>query len=330
MTPRSSPKSCSLLSDPAAQSSFKWSPSGESLLITDTNHFTSQVLPQHFRHNQLSSFVRQLNKHGFKRLKHSNSNTGSSILKSTSASSGSHSDMALEEQYGASSGQVPLEYMHPYFSRNDRGSWHLIRWNTGASSGSNASAEQASPVVSLRLDAMAEQNDYVNKQVENAEQRLRQMETALAEFNQRIAKQSLLIDKLSQLLPSDSNGSSMSNNQFQPYSMHSHQQQQHYEHQQIIHQQQLRLQHQQQQQQHFYLSHQNSLKRNLDSMQEENHQQLQAFDYEAPFQQETTFLTIAADSMLPEYPSSNSNITSSNNRTNPSSGRTAMPSLMQG
>ena len=325
MSPCSSPRS--LLSDPATQSSFKWSPSGDSVLITDTNHFTSQVLPLHFRHNQLSSFVRQLNKHGFKRIKQhvaasGNSSNNVSSLKSTSLSNGS--DVAIE------SSQVPLEYQHPSFTRNDRASWHLIRWNTGGSSGSVTSPQlqdPASPAVSLRLDAMAEQNDYVYKQVENAENRLNHMESALAAFNQRIAKQALLIDKLSQLLPSGSSAG-----QFQHHSsMHPH-------HQQYQQQHQMEIQHQQQQQQQQHMQHQmemqhmhhNPHKRSLDTMQEDRHlqRQLQAFDFEAAFQPDTTFINISANSRLPEYNNSTDLTSSSNNQTNASG--PAMPSLMQG
>lgn len=330
MSPCSSP--CSLLSDPATQSSFKWSPSGDSVLITDTNHFTSQVLPLHFRHNQLSSFVRQLNKHGFKRIKHhvatgGNSSNNASSLKSTSLSNGS--DVAVE------SSQVPLEYQHPSFTRNDRASWHLIRWNTAGSSGSVTSPplqDPASPAVSLRLDAMAEQNDYVYKQVENAENRLSHMESALAAFNQRIAKQALLIEKLSQLLPTGSSAS-----QFHHHSsMHPHQQQ--YQ-QQLQQQHQMEMQHQQQQQQQqqhmqnqmeMQHQHHNPHKRNLDTMQEDRslQRQLQAFDFEAAFQPDTTFISISANSRLPEYNNSTDLTSNSNNRTNASG--PAMPSLMQG
>lgn len=39
------------------------------IYIKDTHEFTTTLLPLYFRHNQISSFIRQLNKHGFKRVK---------------------------------------------------------------------------------------------------------------------------------------------------------------------------------------------------------------------------------------------------------------------
>ena len=49
-----------------------WSDNGDSFLIMDTNEFTKQVLPCYFKHSNFSSFVRQLNKYGFHKVKISN------------------------------------------------------------------------------------------------------------------------------------------------------------------------------------------------------------------------------------------------------------------
>ena len=39
----------------------KWSASGESFLIYDTSGLSKNLLPQYFKHNNYSSFIRQLN-----------------------------------------------------------------------------------------------------------------------------------------------------------------------------------------------------------------------------------------------------------------------------
>jgi osomolarity two-component system, response regulator SKN7 len=46
-----------------------WSTSGDSIIVKDPNEFSIKVLPLHFKHNKFASFVRQLNKHNFHRVK---------------------------------------------------------------------------------------------------------------------------------------------------------------------------------------------------------------------------------------------------------------------
>lgn len=46
-----------------------WSENGDSFIIKDPNEFAKEVLPKHFKHNNISSFVRQLNKYDFHKVK---------------------------------------------------------------------------------------------------------------------------------------------------------------------------------------------------------------------------------------------------------------------
>jgi len=46
-----------------------WSADGRSFLVKDQETFTSSIIPRYFRHSKFSSFVRQLNFYGFKKLK---------------------------------------------------------------------------------------------------------------------------------------------------------------------------------------------------------------------------------------------------------------------
>lgn len=47
---------------------IEWDTVTRSFIIIDLEKFTSLVLPQHFSHSNLSSFVRQLNNYGFSKL----------------------------------------------------------------------------------------------------------------------------------------------------------------------------------------------------------------------------------------------------------------------
>lgn len=57
--------------EPAAgnQSIVVWGPTGDSFIVLDMHAFTTRLLPQTFRHSNFSSFVRQLNKYGFAKVK---------------------------------------------------------------------------------------------------------------------------------------------------------------------------------------------------------------------------------------------------------------------
>jgi osomolarity two-component system response regulator SKN7 len=46
-----------------------WSETGNSFVIIDIFEFTKNLLPSHFKHGNFASFVRQLNKYGFNKVK---------------------------------------------------------------------------------------------------------------------------------------------------------------------------------------------------------------------------------------------------------------------
>ncbi|KAK4058571.1 kinase-regulated stress-responsive transcription factor skn7 [Microbotryomycetes sp. JL221] len=51
------------------QDVVSWGYTGDSFVVKDINAFTKQILPLHFKHSNFSSFVRQLNKYDFHKVK---------------------------------------------------------------------------------------------------------------------------------------------------------------------------------------------------------------------------------------------------------------------
>ncbi|VDO04423.1 unnamed protein product [Rodentolepis nana] len=85
-----------LLVDDAKTDAFiYWDPSGKSFHIRDGNRLAKDVLPMLFKHNNLSSFIRQLNMYGFRKVNRA------------------------ETYVGFSSDSENMEFCHPYFIRDD-------------------------------------------------------------------------------------------------------------------------------------------------------------------------------------------------------------------
>lgn len=56
----------------------RWSDTGDSFVVLENERFTKNVLPRHFKHSNFASFVRQLNKYDFHKVRHNQEEGGSS------------------------------------------------------------------------------------------------------------------------------------------------------------------------------------------------------------------------------------------------------------
>lgn len=82
-----------LVGDAPSNQLITWSQNGQSFLVLDEQRFSKEILPKYFKHNNMASFVRQLNMYGFRKVVH----VDSGIVK-------------LERD-------GPVEFQHPYFKQ---------------------------------------------------------------------------------------------------------------------------------------------------------------------------------------------------------------------
>ncbi|RKP09967.1 HSF-type DNA-binding-domain-containing protein, partial [Thamnocephalis sphaerospora] len=60
-----------LLEDERHALIVSWGVSGDSFVVKDQSEFAKSILPMHFKHSNFASFVRQLNKYDFHKVKRS-------------------------------------------------------------------------------------------------------------------------------------------------------------------------------------------------------------------------------------------------------------------
>lgn len=171
-----------LVEDPETDPLICWSPSGTSFHVFDQGRFSKEVLPKFFKHNNMASFIRQLNMYGFRKVVH------------------------IEQGGLVKPERDDTEFQHPFFIR---GQEHLLE---------NIKRKVTS-VSSVRQEEMKISTDEVNKILSDVQLMKGKQETIdsriiamkhenealwreVASLRQKHAQQQKVVNKLIQFLVS--------------------------------------------------------------------------------------------------------------------------------
>ncbi|KAF4121505.1 osomolarity two-component system, response regulator SKN7 [Geosmithia morbida] len=155
----------SMLEDPSHQDVARWGKVGDSFVVVEGEKFTRSILPKHFKHSNMSSFIRQLNKYDFHKVKPSGDHDSSSPL-----------------------GNI-LEFKHPHFRIDSKDDLDNIR--------RKAPAPRKAPVsdditTTHHINAMSEQLAATQQQV----QQLQELYGEVLQTNKILVNEVLNIQKI--------------------------------------------------------------------------------------------------------------------------------------
>ncbi|KAL6710551.1 kinase-regulated stress-responsive transcription factor skn7 [Coniothyrium glycines] len=123
-----------MLESPSDESVVRWGNDGDSFVVLENEKFTKHILPKHFKHSNFASFVRQLNKYDFHKVRHNNEENGQS-------------------PYGPGA----WEFKHPDFKMNNKDALDNIRRKAPAPRKPNQAAPDEMLVPSQQMDMVSGQ-----------------------------------------------------------------------------------------------------------------------------------------------------------------------------
>ncbi|KAJ6090191.1 hypothetical protein N7486_009006 [Penicillium sp. IBT 16267x] len=139
-----------MLEDPSYASIVRWGDEGDSFVVLECEKFTKTILPKHFKHSNFASFVRQLNKYDFHKVRQNNEENGQSPY-----------------------GQNAWEFKHPEFRANSKDSLDNIRRKAPAPRKQTQSNDDSAPT---------QQIDLLNQQILAQQQQIQHLSDRYAQL----------------------------------------------------------------------------------------------------------------------------------------------------
>lgn len=135
-----------MLEDPSYSSVVRWGDEGDSFVVLENEKFTKHILPKHFKHSNFASFVRQLNKYDFHKVRQNNED-------------------GQQSQYGVNA----WEFKHPEFKANSKDTLDNIRRKAPAPRKQGQVSSEEVPV---------QQTDLMNQQIAAQAQQIQMLEAS--------------------------------------------------------------------------------------------------------------------------------------------------------
>ncbi|PWY94405.1 stress response regulator/HFS transcription factor [Aspergillus sclerotioniger CBS 115572] len=139
-----------MLEDPSYAEIVRWGDEGDSFVVLECEKFTKTILPKHFKHSNFASFVRQLNKYDFHKVRQNNEENGQSPY-----------------------GQNAWEFKHPEFRANSKESLDNIRRKAPAPRKQTQSTDDSVPT---------QQIDLLNQQIVAQQQQIQHLSDRYAQL----------------------------------------------------------------------------------------------------------------------------------------------------
>ncbi|KAK3208128.1 hypothetical protein GRF29_96g1480284 [Pseudopithomyces chartarum] len=140
-----------MLENPTDENVVRWGNDGDSFVVLENEKFTKHILPKHFKHSNFASFVRQLNKYDFHKVRHNNEENGQS-------------------PYGAGA----WEFKHPDFKMNNKDALDNIRRKAPAPRKTNQPSEEMI-IPAQQMDMMSNQLVATQAQLHALENRYNEL-----------------------------------------------------------------------------------------------------------------------------------------------------------
>ncbi|KAF7846473.1 hypothetical protein BT93_L4278 [Corymbia citriodora subsp. variegata] len=151
-----------MLEDPSYSAVVRWGDDGDSFVVLENEKFTKHILPKHFKHSNFASFVRQLNKYDFHKVRQNNED-------------------GQQSQYGPNA----WEFKHPEFKANSKDTLDNIRRKAPAPRKQGQLSDEQIPI---------QQIDLMNQQMVAQAQQIQMLEASNHEL--RINHQSVVQELL--------------------------------------------------------------------------------------------------------------------------------------
>lgn len=157
-----------MLEDPSYSHVVRWGDEGDSFVVLENEKFTKSILPKHFKHSNFASFVRQLNKYDFHKVRQNNEEGGQSA-------------------YGPNA----WEFKHPEFKANSKDTLDNIRRKAPAPRKSTTMNGAVEEIPLQQIDLMNQQIAAQAQQIESLAHNNQQLQMN----NQMIIQEVLRLQK---------------------------------------------------------------------------------------------------------------------------------------